>query len=70
MAQLAREVGRQLRTARLARGLTVEALAEAAGASARHVRRIEAGQCVPGDRLLTAWLRVTGRTLTVVVRAG
>lgn len=60
-------LGLHIRRLREAQSLSIEALAEAAGLSARGLIYVEHGQRDPGYRTLSAIARALGQALTVPV---
>lgn len=56
------QLGRNVRAARLAAGLTLEAVAAKAGISVRSVTRVERAEHVPRPETLAAIAKVLGTT--------
>ena len=57
-------IGTRIKTARQARGLTLDAVGDALGIDGRHVQAWEAGRRSPGPKYLTSLAEVLGLEIT------
>ena len=57
-------IGPRIKTARQARGLTLDAVGDALGIDGRHVQAWEAGRRNPGPKYLTSLAEVLGLEIT------
>ena len=57
-------IGTRIKTARQARGLTLQAVGDALGIDGRHVQAWEAGRRSPGPKYLTSLAEVLGLEIT------